>query len=155
MLHDGTSGRSSGEGLRRMGGLVHQLHHLQSWFIREEGGMAGPVDVCSGFASTSMRKAIPRATTLLVCGSGATQGTVVIPWAVGMILEWICRRLEDGGHMEKVDPPMKAGKTVVFWTDAKAKEAWIGGWKDEGEGPAKNSWFSMKVTEAALELLSL
>ena len=77
------------------------------------------------------------------------KGKMVIPWAVLFILKWIRRRLAEGMRLEEVRPELSTGRTLRFWTDASAteKDAWIGGWKDAGEGAGKSEWFSLQVTE--------
>ena len=79
-----------------------------------------------------------------------SRGELEIPWAVIFILRWIARRLREGQRLEKVSlPEKKAKRTLKIWTDAKATDesAWIGGWRDTGEGHGKAQWFSVEVTE--------
>ena len=76
-------------------------------------------------------------------------GSLAIPWAVLIILKWIRDKLVKGKRMEVVRPPLKCpGRTVRFWTDAKATDerAWIGGWLEENEDLKECRWFSEEVT---------
>ena len=73
--------------------------------------------------------------------------TVIVPWAIRLILTWIAKRLREGDHLQS---PPKVLKQLgeLFRTDARAEgdRCWIGGWQtltttDVGEA----RWFAAEV----------
>lgn len=113
--------RELAAGLGRLGFAAMALY----W----ERPLLGPM---YAWVSTILRNAVP---------------TVIIPWAIRLILTWIARRLREGDHLQS---PPKVLKQLgeLFRTDARAEggRCWIGGWEtftttDVGEA----RWFAAEV----------
>lgn len=80
------------------------------------------------------------------CAVMDTKGEVLIPWAVAIILEWLVRRLREGGRLQHVVPRVVSSTSrATFWTDARATEegAWIGGFLKVSEDLRQCPWFAM------------
>ena len=73
------------------------------------------------------------------------RGSMLIPWAVLFIPQWI----QGGLHMEQVLARSVGPYVYKIWSDAKASDewAWIGVWLDAGDGLRGAEWFSLEVDE--------
>ena len=70
-----------------------------------------------------------------------------LPWAVRLILQWICERFTSSNGMQRIIPVCN---TIVEWfrSDAKAEDglATIGGWECKGGTPPSHArWFFLKI----------
>ena len=103
-----------------------------------------------GFAATALPWERPFLGPLYSWSSAviSQRGKVVLPWSVLMIMDWISRRLKDGGRMQEVKVEKKVeGEKAVIYTDARASEedACLGGYLAISEDLKECPWFSVPV----------
>jgi hypothetical protein len=78
----------------------------------------------------------------------STKKVATLPWAVRLVLQWICERFTASDGMQRVLPPPIETEDW-FRSDAKAEDgrATIGGWECKGGvHPSQARWFFVEVT---------
>eukprot|EP00435_Cladocopium_sp_Y103_P074484 s15_g49.t1 len=106
-----------------------------------------------GFAATALPWEKPFLGPLYTWAAAVRdqRGEVLVPWAILAILDWIAKRLREGGRMESVRAMAPAGGSpITFYTDARAseKEACIGGYLEVSSSLKDCPWFCFRVDEA-------
>ena len=116
--------------------------------VREMAGGLGRLN----FAATALFHERPWLGPLYLWVSAILRSsaeTVVIPWAIRLIMDWIASRLDTPMRL-MVTPPIPKTGCEMFRSDAKAEKgkAFIGSWECSGGRSASEArWFAAEITE--------